>query len=141
MIYDRFEPRKANAEQDVFLFAIGELGGWRKAWLAVRAVFDRRLQYRLAVVADLGARVEASVRPTAIRQAAPYLRTVTRAKWALAICLCASACAFLAYRIAGSGDTCPPTRVQTMSATPPGTDRAPAVTLENCLENSEVVSE
>lgn len=141
MIYDRFDSRKPRTEQDLFLFAMGELGGWRKAWFAVRAVLDRRLQSRLAVVAALGARVGATVRGTPMRTTAPYLRTLARAKWALALGLATSSGAFLAYRLAATADACEPARVQTMAATPPSGTETQTVTTENCLQNSEVVSE
>ncbi|MCW5941721.1 MAG: hypothetical protein KIS66_05790 [Fimbriimonadaceae bacterium] len=141
MIDDRLVSWRRRSEEDVFLFAAGELGGWRKACLAVRAVFDPRLRERLEAVASLSARFGDAVRGAPLSREAPYARTVMRAKWALALCLAASAGAFLAYRLASTGEACETYRPQTPPAASTAHDKNGTIKAEPCLGSAEVVSE
>lgn len=89
---------KAMNEEDLALFALGELRG-PKAWLiAVRAAFNPKVEKRLKEVGDLSHRLSLGVRGRPRRLIQPWVPMVRAAKWTVLVTAVLVTGTFVAYQ-------------------------------------------
>ncbi len=91
---------KATNEEDLALFALGELRG-PKAWLiAIRAAFNPKVEQRLKDFGDLSHRLSLGVRGRPRRVVQPWIPVVRAAKWAVLVTAVLVTGVFVAYQAA-----------------------------------------
>ncbi len=90
-------PRGSN-DEDLALFALGELRG-PKAWLiAVRAAFNPRIEQRLKEFGELSHRLSLGVRGRPRLTVHPWIPAVRAAKWTVLVTAVLVTGAFVAYQ-------------------------------------------